>query len=111
MSIRKVKMATTADSVQPVLTWELEFAVNASHLNYFMQVYVSEMWCRGPYPNTPPAQAIHLQHQFHKQPASSTRHHSISPILSWMDIDPKRICQGDGSEQCLPKKVEGHLLI
>jgi hypothetical protein len=67
--------------------------------------------CRGPYPNTPPAQAIHLQHQFRKQPASSTRHHSISPILSRMDIDPKRICQEDGSERCLPKKIEEHLLI
>ena len=26
-----------------------------------------------------------------------------------MDIDLNRISQGDGSEQCLPKKVEGHL--
>jgi hypothetical protein len=28
-----------------------------------------------------------------------------------MDIGPKRIRQGDGSKQCLPEKVEGHLLI
>ncbi len=67
--------------------------------------------CRGPYPNTPPAQAIHLQHQFCKQPASSMRHHSVIPILSRMDIVPKKIRQGDGSKQCLPEKVEGHLLI
>ena len=66
---------------------------------------------RGPYPNTHPAQAIHLQHQFHKRPASSTRHHSVIPILSRIDINPKRIRQGDGSKQCLPKKVEGHSLI
>ena len=28
-----------------------------------------------------------------------------------MDIDLTKISQGDGSEQCLPKKVEGHLLM
>jgi hypothetical protein len=26
-----------------------------------------------------------------------------------MDIDPKRISQGDGSKQCLPKLVEEYL--
>ncbi len=28
-----------------------------------------------------------------------------------MDIDPIMICQGDGSKQCLPQKVEGRLLM
>jgi hypothetical protein len=44
-----------------------------------------------------------LADQFCEQPAASGRHQFSKSNLSWMDMDLKRISQGDDSEQRMPK--------
>ncbi len=60
-----------------------------------IHLLLKQFTCR----SIPQAACIHKQASFGKSKSSRT------------DVNLNRISQGDGSEQCLPKKVEGHLQI
>jgi hypothetical protein len=67
--------------------------------------------CRGPYPKYTSCAGISLTASILRAACVLNKALFSNSNLSWMDIGPRRIRQGDGSEQCLPKKIKGHLLL
>ena len=66
--------------------------------------------CRGPYPKYTSCAGISLAASILQAACILDETLFSNSNLSRMDIGPRRIRQGDGSEQCLPEKIEGHLL-
>ena len=65
--------------------------------------------CRGPYPKYTSCAGISLTASI-LQAACILDETLFSNSNFRMDIGSRRIHRGDGSEQCLPEKIEGHLL-